>query len=84
MTTLLDDVKVQALRLSPPEREELLRALIDSVDGEQEDAPAPIAAAWAAEIDRRIDDLESGKDTGVPADRVLAEMRRLIDVHAAK
>ena len=81
MATTLEDVKSKALELPAPERDELVRALIASVDGETDASPAAIAEAWAQEIDRRIDDLESGRDTGVPADRVLAELRLLIDTH---
>ena len=80
MSAVLDELKAKALKLSPPDRDELVRTLIASIDGEPEDAAA-IARAWDEEIERRIADLESGKTKGVPAEQVFAEIRDLIAGH---
>lgn len=32
--------------------------------------------AWAAEIDRRVEEIESGKVQGIPGEQVFAELRR--------
>lgn len=81
MSAILDDLKGQALRLSPPDRDELIRALIASIDGEPQDTPEAIARAWDEEIARRIADLDAGRTAGITAEQVLAEMRALIARH---
>ncbi len=37
-----------------------------------------VEAAWKTEIGRRIEEIESGKVQGVPADESLARIRKLI------
>ena len=61
-----------ALRLPNHERAELASRLLESL--EPVFADADIEAAWAAEIKRRIDDLNSGKEKTIP----LAEAWRII------
>jgi putative addiction module component (TIGR02574 family) len=34
--------------------------------------------AWASEIKRRIDDIESGREVGIPGDEVMARARQVI------
>jgi putative addiction module component (TIGR02574 family) len=84
MSAVLEQLKAQALKLSPPERDELLRALIASIDGEPEDTPEAIARAWDEEIERRIADLEAGRTRSIPAEQVFAEIRALIAGHAKR
>jgi len=43
MSAILEDLKARALQLTPSERDELVRALIESVEGEPEETPAEIA-----------------------------------------
>ena len=81
MSAVLEELKAQALKLSPSDRDELVRALIASVDGEPDDTPEAIARAWEQEIERRIADLDSGKTKGVPAEQVLADIRAMIAGH---
>jgi putative addiction module component (TIGR02574 family) len=81
MSTTLEDLKTRALQLSPSDRDELVRALIASIDGEPEGTPDDIARAWDEEIERRIADLDSGKTVGIPAEQVLAEIRAMIAGH---
>jgi putative addiction module component (TIGR02574 family) len=81
MSATLEDLKVRALQLTPPDRDELVRTLIASIDGEPEGSPEDIARAWDEEIERRIADLDSGKTVGIPAEQVLAEMRAMIAGH---
>lgn len=53
----------QALKLSPEERAALADSLLDSLDpgfGEG------LEAAWAAEIAKRLEDLDSGRVAPVP------------------
>lgn len=77
-------LKAQALKLSPPDREELVRALIASIDGEPEGTPEEIAKAWDEEIARRLADLEAGRTIGIPAEQVLAEIRDMIAGHGKR
>ena len=58
MSTRADTILDTALALPPDERAWLASELIASLD-EGEDID--VEAAWAAEIDRRIADVESGK-----------------------
>ena len=81
MSATLEDLKARALQLTPPDREELIRVLIASIDGEPEGTPEEIARAWDEEIERRIADLDSGKTVTIPAEQVLAEMRAKIAPH---
>ena len=81
MSAVLEQLKAQALELSPSDRDELVRALIASVDGDPEDTPQAIARAWEEEIERRIANLDSGKTKGIPAEQVLADIRAMIASH---
>jgi putative addiction module component (TIGR02574 family) len=81
MSAVLEELKAQALKLSPPDRDELVRALIASIDGESEDTPETIARAWDEEIARRVAELDAGKTVGIPAEQVFAEIRALIAGH---
>jgi putative addiction module component (TIGR02574 family) len=41
--------------------------------------PAPdLDPAWAAEIKRRVEDMESGRVVGIPGDEVMARMRKIV------
>lgn len=81
MSAILEDLKARALKLSPPDRDDLIRALIASVDGKPEGKPEAISQAWDEEIARRVADLEAGRTTGIPAEQVLAEIRAMIAGH---
>jgi len=35
-------------------------------------------AAWAVEIKRRIEDIESGREVGIPGDEVMARARKIV------
>ena len=52
-----------ALKLSDEERDELIAGLIDSME---DDVEYPADKEYAAELKRRIDDLASGKEKGIP------------------
>lgn len=73
MSTELDSLEAQALKLSPEERAQLADRLISSLfqDSEIEDA-------WAAEVERRIEEIESGRAKLVPAAEAIARARAAI------
>ncbi len=52
-----------ALKLSDDEREEILVGLMDSME---DDVEYPADEEYATELKRRIDDLASGKEKGIP------------------
>jgi putative addiction module component (TIGR02574 family) len=39
---------------------------------------AAVGEAWSREIDRRVAEIESGKEPGVSGDEVMAEVRKLV------
>ena len=70
MDTLLERLEAEALKLTPSERAALAQRLIASLDEDAE-----IEEAWAAEIERRIADAESGAVQGIPIAEALASVR---------
>jgi putative addiction module component (TIGR02574 family) len=78
MTSILKEIEIQALQLSPPERGELIHRLIVSLEGEPEDSPEVIAKAWDEEIARRVADMEAGRTHWTAADEVMSRLRAKI------
>ena len=79
MSTTLESVEAAALELTAEERAELIERLIDTV------IPAPpLHPAWEAEIARRIAELDAGTVECIPAEKVFAEVRALIEAHRPK
>ena len=74
MSTTLEAVETAALGLSVADRAELIQRLIDTVL-----PPAPLHPEWDAEIERRLAEMDSGRAQAIPADKVLAEMRAMIE-----
>jgi putative addiction module component (TIGR02574 family) len=72
----LESIVVDAMKLSPEERADLADLLWSSVEPN-----VAIEMAWNAEIQRRIADLEAGRTEAIPGDRVLAELRAMIEAH---
>jgi putative addiction module component (TIGR02574 family) len=73
MSKTTDDILNNAMRLSTTERAELAAALLASLDGEPEDA---VEAAWAAEIQRRVERVRSGTAKGQPWPAVRERLER--------
>lgn len=71
----------QALSLSVEEQEALANSLISNLDGAVNAGPAEegVETAWAAEIKRRVDDIESGKTKTIP----YGEVRRRLAARLA-
>lgn len=66
----LDDFKSQAEDLSQEERADLVYFLLQTLEPAEEDA----AAAWDAEIGRRVEEIRSGRAIGKSAEQVFAEL----------
>jgi putative addiction module component (TIGR02574 family) len=61
----------EAMRLDPKERAALMRLLVDTLDAESEDGADE---AWQAEIERRIEELDSGQVQAVPWEELRARL----------
>jgi len=70
MSSQLDAVQEQALQLSPEERAQLADRLLASLFEDRE-----VEDAWAAEVERRIEEIESGRAALVPAAEAIARAR---------
>lgn len=73
MTNQLEVVEAQALALSPEDRAQLADRLITSLFEDHD-----IENAWATEVERRIDQIESGRATLIPAADSIARARSAI------
>ncbi len=72
MTAKAERLKAALVELTPEDRAELARYLIESLDDEQEQG---VEAAWDEELKRRAAEIESGRVVGEPAEKVLRELR---------
>ena len=70
MTPTVETVEAEALQLTPAERALLVERLIASLDADPE-----IEAAWAAEVERRHTEIESGAVTLLPGPETLAQLK---------
>ena len=70
METQLEILESEALKLTLGERAALAQRLLASLDEDSE-----IEDAWAAEIERRIADVESGAIQVIPIAEALARVR---------
>jgi putative addiction module component (TIGR02574 family) len=68
--TTLEEVREAAMALSADERELLAADLSCSLEKEP-----GYDEAWAEEIQRRIEDLDSGRAKTIPGERVIAALR---------
>ncbi len=73
MSNQLEIVEAQALKLSPEERAQLADRLITSLFEDHE-----IENTWAAEVERRIEEVESGRAKLIPAADSIARARAAI------
>ena len=66
----------EARQLAPEEREELLlRLRLEFEDEVVEGTPDEIEAAWAEEVERRIERAERGEATSSPSEEVFSRIR---------
>lgn len=73
MNEAITDVVAQALALAPEERAELADKLLASLH------PDPQwDAAWSAEAERRLAEIEGGAVAGIPVEAAIERARNLI------
>jgi putative addiction module component (TIGR02574 family) len=75
MATELNQVFHDALELSDTERATLVGLLIESLEATEDPCPE-IEAAWAAEAERRWQEIESGQVKTIPWEEVRANLLR--------
>jgi putative addiction module component (TIGR02574 family) len=73
MASQLEMVESEALKLPPEDRAHLADRLIASLFEDHE-----VEEAWAAEVERRIEAVESGRSDLVPASEAIARARAAI------
>jgi putative addiction module component (TIGR02574 family) len=71
----VDQLKEQLLALPIHDRADLASFLLATLDENSED-PAVVDAAWKEEIQRRTEEMDSGKVQTVPAEEVFAALRK--------
>ena len=75
MSAKLAEISDAARSLSTDEKLALAEQLVDAALGE---TPSPHEAAWQAEVDRRREEVLSGKVKLIPADEVERSLDRLL------
>ena len=76
MPHTIDQIVAEARQLPREQSAELFdRLLADSMEA----SDADIEQAWKTETHRRIAEIESGTEPGIPGDQALAELRRAVD-----
>lgn len=79
MSPRTQEVFDAALGLTEVERAELAEQLLESIDPEFD----PMTEEeWAAEIKRRVDEMDSGEVEGIPWEEVRAKLQRAQDEQA--
>ncbi len=73
MAASRDDIFRKALALEEPDRAELIRVLIESLDSATEEG---VEEAWRQEIERRARELDSGAVQSIPWDVVRERLAR--------
>jgi putative addiction module component (TIGR02574 family) len=73
MSSQLEVIEEQALKLSAEERAQLADRLISSLFGDHE-----VEEAWAVEVERRVREIESGEAQLIPASEAIARARAAI------
>jgi putative addiction module component (TIGR02574 family) len=73
MSSALEKLEEEAMRLPAQSRAQLAQRLIASLDSEISDPQAE--ELWAAEAQRRAEELARGEITGLPAETVIAKAR---------
>jgi putative addiction module component (TIGR02574 family) len=73
MTPQVSELLEKALTLSTQERGLLIDRLVETLD----DGPAEegVEAAWKEEIERRMDDIRTGRVTTIPGDRLRERLK---------
>lgn len=66
----------EVMDLPPQSRIRIAEKILESVN---DFASRDIESAWSQEIAQRVNDIESGKVKGIPADQAMAKARRALN-----
>ena len=75
MSSNLDQLAAEAMRLSPRERVRLAQRLVSTLDDEVETDTEEL---WFAEANRRLEELRSGKVEGIDSDAAFRSAREAL------
>ena len=75
MSTSFDKIAADAMKLPLRDRVRLAQRLVSSLDDQMETG---IEALWAAEAERRLEELRTGKVQGIEAAEALREAREAL------
>jgi putative addiction module component (TIGR02574 family) len=75
MSSNLDQLAAEAMRLSPRERVWLAQQLVSTLDDEVETDTEEL---WFAEANRRLEELRSGKVEGIESDAAFRSAREAL------
>ena len=75
MSSSLDQLTADAMKLPLRERVQLAQRLVSTIDGELE---SDTEALWFAEAERRLEELRSGEVQGVPAEEAFRIAREAL------
>ena len=68
-------IQEEIRRLSAAEKEEVLRTLLEEIDGPPD---SDVESAWLEEVERRAGEIESGQVQCVPAEEVFRQLDALL------
>lgn len=75
MKATLEKVAEEALSLPASDRAALTRILIHALDAEAAEESVEVESAWHAEVEKRLDEVLSGRVKTIPAAEVFAKLR---------
>ncbi len=73
MSSQLEIIEAQALKLQPADRSLLVEHLLASLDSDEE-----VEAAWVQEVEKRVAELDNGTVAGISLQEALAQIRSAI------
>ena len=76
MSTDLDQLTAEAMKLSLRDRVQLAQRLVSTIDDEVE---VDTEALWFAEAERRLEELRSGKVQGIDSENAFRTAREALD-----
>lgn len=74
MPSTVDEI-VEETKHWPPER---VGELVDRLTEDLHGSDPEIEAAWKTEVNRRIEEIESGKVKGIPAEEVSVRIQKIL------
>jgi len=72
MAQPMTQLKSELEQLSSEDKADLAYFLLGSLEPEEEG----VAAAWDVEVERRVEEIRSGRASGTPAEEVFAQLRQ--------